>query len=124
MISNLHIMLSVSDSYLPHAAATIASIVENCCGVRLISHIATDGLSSENEKYLSLFQKDYCEIELLDITPYLAILKDCPCGKWGVYPSMKPLAPMMFPSIDRLLYIDSDIIIIRDISDHISIDFV
>lgn len=44
------------------------------------------------------------------------------CGKWGIFPSLKLYAAELYPNVDKILYIDADMICLGSLKPIESVD--
>jgi UDP-glucose/galactose:(glucosyl)LPS alpha-1,2-glucosyl/galactosyltransferase len=103
------------DAYVPHLAATLASIAEN--GAKAPYFVISDGISGVNARKLSRFCASLgMEFTLIDgASEPINSLKTC--GHVTRASWLKVFAPNMLPAeIKRMLFLDCDLIAIADVS--------
>lgn len=119
----MHLLFATNDAYIPHVSTTLASIFENNKNVKFVVHVMATDISEINYHKLSQFINGYnhtLDIKLIkpeDLEIDLSI-----CGKWGIFPSLKLYAADLYPNIDRILYIDADMICLNSLNDIEKID--
>lgn len=113
----IEIGLCTDDRYIMPAGVCITSIFESNKKFQIRIHLLTDGLSVENIQRLKKLEKDYgqtIEIHVIDST-----LFDCfpTIGQYNKSIYYRYLLPMVLDSsINKVLYLDSDIIVVNEIS--------
>lgn len=113
----MHILFSTNDAYVPHVATTLASIFENNKDINFVVHVLATDISEENSRKLKCFVEDYrqqLDIKIIrqgDLDIDLAV-----CGKWGIFPSLKLYAADLYSDVDKMLYIDADMICLGSLS--------
>lgn len=107
----MHILLITNDLYVPHVAATLASVFENNMDMKFDVHILATDVSDESTRKLRLFIEEYGNtLDLRNVNPVDLDIDLSVCGKWGIFPSMKLYSADFFPNVDKLLYLDADMI--------------
>lgn len=106
----MHLLFTSNNEYIPHVATTLASIFENNVEFDFFVHILVTDISDNNRSKLEYFIKRYGhQLDIKLINSNLDIDLSV-CGKWGIFPSLKLYAADLFPDIDRILYLDADMI--------------
>lgn len=124
-MKNINLFYAVDDNYVPFLAVTIRSMLENASkDYNYNIKILYTSLSKENmEKVTKEFDGE-AEIDFIDVRAELAeIKKSIPVRDYfsdATYYRM--FIPMMFPELDKALYVDSDTIVVGDISELYNID--
>lgn len=109
----MQLLFATNDAYVPHVATTLASIFENNRDMSFVVHVMATDISADNESKLSEFVASYnntLDIKIVDQNTLDIDLSVC--GKWGIFPSLKLYAADFYPDVDRLLYVDADMICI------------
>lgn len=107
----MHLLYITNDSYVPHVAATICSVFENNREMHFDVHIIGTDVTEENEARLRKFVEGYGHgFQIIKPNPDELEIDLGVCGKWGIYPSLKLYAADFFPDVDRMLYMDADMI--------------
>lgn len=119
----MHLLFSANNAYIPHVATTLASIFEHNKDIPFIVHIITTGISPANEQKLQKFINDYHQsLDIKVINPNQLKIDLSICGKWGIFPSLKLYADILFPDVDKILYIDADMICVGSLKNIENID--
>ena len=116
----IDICFSCDDKYVQHLAVTIASILYNAKGDEYHFHILDGGISRKNKKRI----EDLRSIKGFDVE-FMPVnydeFKDCPITGYVDYIS-KPTyfrfkIPSMLKDVDKVLYLDCDIVVLKDIAE-------
>lgn len=124
-----HIVLISDDNYVLPTAVCIQSIIDNALDntENFVIHVCTMGLTKENTKKLLALSKSACEIRI-DVFDKEKDALDLKIGKITQKTHVSPSALIKFElanhffTIDKLLYLDSDIIIKAPINKLFTID--
>lgn len=113
MTDMMHLLFISNDSYIPHVATALASIFENNKEMRFAIHLLVTDISEEKRLKLTNFVAGYqSTLDIREVRPEQLEIDLSVCGKWGIFPSLKLYAGDFFPDVDRLLYMDADMICI------------
>ena len=114
----IHIALGTDDNYCKYAGCCIASILLSAQKEeRLCFYVVDNGISEENKARLVKLQtlRDH---ELIFLKPEMERLQDLPqCSYLGLSTYLRLLLPELLPDLDRLLYLDCDMIVTRPLSE-------
>lgn len=117
----MDLLYITNDNYIPHVAAAICSVFENNKDIPFSIHVLSTDVTAENIKKLRVFVEQYNHtLEVITISPKNIPVNLTVCGKWGIFPSLKLFAVDYFPNVERILYMDADMICmgsIREIKD-------
>ena len=110
----MNIICCTSNEYSPYLGTMLISLFTNNKG-KIIVNIFSDNIDSNNKSKFEILARQYNqEINIYNITKEeLGI--NAP-GSWGIYPYLKLYAPVILKGIDKAIYIDTDMIILRDIT--------
>ena len=127
--SAIHVALAIYDpsgKYSQHAGVVITSIFENTQSPVVIHLIHDDTLTQDNrEKFLRTVQKYSQEIEFVNIEKYKSQLTD-ELRKFAERWTIGTLYRLFIPEVldlDKVIYLDSDILVNLDIKNFWDIDF-
>jgi lipopolysaccharide biosynthesis glycosyltransferase len=112
----MDIVFCIDDNFVQHCGVTIISVCENNKDEDITFHILTEGLSHKHKKQLEQIANSY-NSKLIFWAVDKTILKDCPVyGSWTLSTYYRILLPVILPSnISKVLYLDSDIIVRKNI---------
>lgn len=111
----MEILCCTSNEYAPHAGVMLASLFENNKELNFNVYIFTTGFNDENIENMKLLSLKYNQ----EITIKCFSVDDIgfvPPGNWGIYPYLKLYAAEILTDVDRILYIDTDMIILSSIA--------
>lgn len=119
MKTEIPIFFAVDDAYIPFLAVTIQSLSEkiNKANVYYLRILYTN-ITEENQKEIMKYQNDNIRIEFVNVSKSLEKLE----GKLLIrdYYSnatyYRILIPNLYPEYEKVLYLDSDIVILDDIA--------
>ncbi|WP_242386303.1 glycosyltransferase family 8 protein [Phocaeicola sartorii] len=119
-----HIVCCTDDNYAPYCGTMIFSLLANSKGKYCI-HILIESLNKENiEKlsFIALFHDTVIEFHEVDIAKleHVKFRKKKPLSKAAYYRIL--LASTLDESIDKVLYLDCDMIILKDVSYFFDLD--
>lgn len=125
-MERLNICFSADDNYARHLGTAIASILHNGEAENNYNFYVLDGgIADENKQKLIELKKikDF-NIEFYKINP--DDFKNCPLNRYYVSLSTfyRFKIPSLLPySLDRVLYLDCDIVVMKDLNEMFSTDF-
>ena len=120
----LPVVLSADNNYAQHMAVTIASLLYNLSGQCSVHFYILDGGLSEgnkqkieNLKVIKHFTIEYIKINIDELGVY-----ECNLPHLSVASYFRLKLPSILPNLDKVLYLDSDIVVNGDISPIFSIN--
>jgi lipopolysaccharide biosynthesis glycosyltransferase len=123
-MKNIHIYLSADDNYSPYLGVTLCSIFENKKSTYNINvHIIDGGILDTNKNKLNVLEQKYgFKIEYIKID--LEKFKDFPVrGHMSIATYYRIiLAEIVENNIDKIIYLDCDIVVLGDIINLYNID--
>lgn len=120
----INVLISVNHSYLPHAQVMLKSLISNTkekVSVYLLNH----ELGEEDVSWLDAWvQSQKCALHAIDVSQTdLDGLPTCP-GQFSIEMYYRIIAQYILPAhLDRVLWLDSDIVILKDLSSFYHQDF-
>ena len=117
------IFFTIDDGYAPYLGVAIKSLIENASkDYRYRIHIIQEGLTDKYKGYLADMATDDCEIEFCEMRKELDIGSDFDGHKlradyFTLTIYYRLFIPEMFPEYDKVIYIDSDVVVPGDISE-------
>lgn len=113
------IFFAVDDGYCPFLAVAIQSLIDNSSAENtyLIKVLNTD-ISEENKEKIGKYKHDNVDIEFVDLTNYIEKVKDKLYTRdyYSKTTYFRLFLPNLYPQYDKVLYLDSDIVILDDIA--------
>ena len=119
-MEKIHIACACDNKYVPHCGALIMSIFENNKANKIDINIVTDGFSDENIEKLRQVERYYHQrINIVKID--ISKLSNFPIDKsFNGYINLSTyyrlLLPDLFPDYNKILYLDCDIIVRKNLS--------
>lgn len=125
----IHVALAVYDpkgTYSQHAGVTITSIFENTKSKVMIHILHDDTLTEDNrKKFIRTAEKYNQPIEFNDITVYrnkIGSRLEKISEKWTIGTLFRMFVPEALSSVDKVIYLDCDIVVNLDILELWNID--
>lgn len=117
-MNHIHLCLACDDNYAKHCAVTVASIIKNVSTNNFLHfYIMSSSLSSANKRKIQKSLSGYSDITFLDIDE--TTFANCPIRSdfhLTVETYFRLKIASLFPNLDKILYLDSDIVVLGDIS--------
>lgn len=125
MNMTLDIVCNVDNNYAQHCAAMLCSLFDNNSNHDIHAHVLTHGLSDGNMKVIQLLANRYNKkvtFHNIDeaILDGVQFRKNRPLTKAAYYRIL--LSSVIDATIDKILYLDCDIIVLGDISELFNIE--
>ncbi|MGN0400713.1 MAG: glycosyltransferase family 8 protein [Acetatifactor sp.] len=119
------IFFAVDDGYCPFLAVAIQSLIDNSSeeNTYLIKVLHTD-ISDENKKKIAKYERPNVDIEFVNLSYYIQKVKDKLYTRdyYSITTYFRLFLPNLYPQYDKVLYLDSDIVILDDIAKLYNID--
>jgi lipopolysaccharide biosynthesis glycosyltransferase len=121
MKNNISLFVSSDEKYAPFVASLIASVCGNTTSF-IDFYILSDAISEQNKKKIYTLQQQFncCRIEFINLD--MRVFSEFESGgKYGennyitLSTYARYLIPELKPDIDRAIFLDPDIIVLRDI---------
>lgn len=121
----MNVVINVDNNYMQHAMATLCSLYENNKEHKIILHVLQNGLTAKSRAYLDGLANRYgnavCYYDMDDsLLEGVQYRKNRPLSPAAYYRLL--LAETLPAELDKVLYIDCDMIILRDISEIFDIE--
>lgn len=116
----ISIAVAADNNYAPYLSSLIQSILENTCKSDAIDFfVMSKDLTRRNQSFLRHQVEDASStITFIDLTSMLDALKDIELTDWFTVEILfRLLLPDLLPNIDKILYLDSDMIVLGDATD-------
>ena len=120
-----NILCATDDNYVPYCGIMLTSLFENNKELNFCIYILVEQLSNKSKNEFATLAKEYSQrIEIIIVDSEK--LKDCPIRPGdhvSIVTYYRLLAPVLLPSdIDKILYLDCDMIINSDITNLYNVD--
>ncbi len=119
------IFFTVDDVYIPFLAVALQSLIDNASDKNYYSiKILYTNISEENQAKINKYQKENVDIEFVDLNYYINKVKDKLYTRdyYSATTYFRLFIPDLYPQYDKVLYLDSDIVVLSDIADLYNID--
>ena len=114
------IFFAVDNGYIPFLAVALQSLTEHASEkyYYLIKVLYTD-ISEENQEKIKKYNKENVNIEFVDLNYYIEKVKDKLYTRdyYSKTTYFRLFLPELYPQFDKVLYLDSDIVILADVAD-------
>lgn len=122
---NIPIFFAVDDKYIPFLAVALQSLIENssennCYSIKILY----TNISEENQNKVLKYERKNVNIEFVDLNYYIDKIKDKLYTRdyYSKTTYFRLFIPELYPQYDKVLYLDSDIVILADIADLYNVD--
>ena len=117
------VVFSANNSYVPYLGVCIHSLIKtsNIQYIYEINILHSD-LSEINQKRLLSLQTKHISINIINIQPYVSNFKFYVHQYFTQETYYRLFIPQIFPEYDKVLYLDSDIIITHDVAELFATD--
>lgn len=113
------IFFAIDDAYTPFLAVALQSLVDNASkDYQYLIKILHTNVQEEHMKQIKKYESKNVSIEFVDLTYYIGKVKDKLYTR-DYYTNttyFRLFLPELYPQYDKVLYLDSDIIVLGDIS--------
>ncbi len=123
MSNRLNICLSSDNNYVQHMAVTIQSLIDNHLNNELFIYVLDTDISEENKTKILSLKRDNVQIIFKKINEDL--FKDYNFSEKSHFTSAifnRFKIPEFFSNLDRVLYMDVDIVVMQNLSDFYNMD--
>jgi lipopolysaccharide biosynthesis glycosyltransferase len=124
--SIITIVLSTDDDYIPYLSVCIESIIANTTSQNNYDiSILDGGVSDLNKKYICSLSIKNVQIVFVDVSKYINSDNEnifTTTLHFSVATYYRFFLPNLFKNVDKLLYLDCDMVVLRDISELYCID--
>ena len=121
----LPIFFAVDDGYMPFLAVTLQSLVDNSSQeyYYLIKILYTN-ISEENKEKIKKYERENVNIEFVDLNYYIGTIKDKLYTRdyYSKTTYFRLFIPNLYPQYNKALYLDCDIVLLRDVAELFNID--
>ena len=116
---NIPIVFSIDDKYACYLCVCLFSLLKNASPDFNYDILILDGnISPYHKKYLSEFERENVSVRFIDVEPYLAGIDRklfYLCSTHTISTYLRIFLPQILPDYQKILYLDPDTIILKDI---------
>lgn len=109
----------MDNGYCPFLAVAIQSLIDNSSADnRYLIKILNTDISNENKRRIAKYERSNVDIEFVDLNYYIQKIKDKLYTRdyYSKTTYFRLFLPNLYPQYDKVLYLDSDIVILDDIA--------
>ena len=124
-LKEIPIFFTVDDKYAPFLAVALESIVDHVSDENMyIINIMTTAMNEENRIKINKYERNNIKIFYYDVTDLANNIKDKLYTRdyYSISTYFRLFIPNMFKQYDKVLYLDSDIVVLDDIANLYNID--
>ena len=121
----LPIFFAVDDKYIPFLAVTLRSLIDNSNPkFNYMIKILYVNISKESQKKIKKYEKDNINIEFVDLKYYMNKIREKLYVRdyYTKTTYFRLFIPELYPQYNKAIYLDSDMVVLHDISDLYNID--
>ena len=121
----LPIFFAVDDGYMPFLAVTLQSLIENSSiEYYYLIKILYTNISENNKEKIKKYERENVNIEFVDLNYYIGTIKDKLYTRdyYSKTTYFRLFIPNLYPQYDKVLYLDCDIVLLRDVAELFNID--
>ena len=115
------IFFATDDSYIPFLAVSLQSLVDNSSKENnyIIRILYTTSISEENKRKIKKYERENVSIEFVDLNEYVEEIKEKLFTRdyYSKTTYYRLFIPTLYPQYDKILYLDSDIVLLSDVAD-------
>ena len=119
-LKEIPIFFAVDDGYLPFLAVTLQSLIENASkNYNYAIKVLYTNVSEENKNKILKYESENVNIEFVDLNYYLEEIQDKLHTRdyYTKTTYYRLFIPTIYTQYDKILYLDSDIVVLGDISE-------
>ena len=121
----LPIFFAVDDGYIPFLAVSLESLIANSSKEHFyLIKILYTNISAENIDKIKKYERENISIEFVDLNYYIEKIKDKLYTRdyYSKTTYFRLFIPNLYPQYDKALYLDSDIVLLKDVYELYNID--
>ena len=119
------VFFAVDDGYCPFLAVALQSLIDNSSETNTYSvKVLNTDISDENKRRIAKYERKNVDIEFVDLNYYIKKIKDKLYTRdyYSKNTYFRLFIPNLYPQYDKVLYLDSDIVILDDIANLYNFD--
>ncbi len=114
------IFFAIDDWYIPFFAVALQSLMDNASkDYNYLIKVLHTNIQKEHQKQIKKYESENVNIEFVDLSYYIEKVKDKLYTRdyYSNTTYFRLFLPELYPQYDKVLYLDSDIIVLGDISE-------
>ena len=119
-LNTFHVAFASNDAYVPYLAVTLQSLLSyqvQVEGREWHVHVLTDGVSEGNIRMLEEIVGNRADFQLEVHVVSTSSFSELPDVGYSIYTYLRFLLPTVLSSVERVLYLDVDLLVHADISE-------
>lgn len=124
-LENIPVFFTIDDGYTPFLAVALQSLIENASkNYNYCIKVLHTNVCEEHKKQIKKYECENVNIEFVDLSYYIEKVKDKLYTR-DYYTNttyFRLFLPELYPQYDKVVYLDSDIIVVGDISELYNVD--
>ena len=119
------IFFATDDNYMPYLDVALTSLVEHTTNENMYKiYVLNTGLSTEYKNMMKRLEKDNVEITFYDMSFYIDGIKEKlkSVMHFGLATYYRLFIQSLFPQYTKVLYLDCDIVVLKDVAELYSFD--
>lgn len=125
-MKNIPIFFSCDNNYIPFLGVTINSIIKNISKDNNYDmYVLTSKISDKNVEDIKKFERDNVTINFVDVAPMITDISSKLDEVRDYYTQAifyRLFIPKLFPNLKKAIYLDCDIVVLKDIAEFYDID--
>lgn len=117
--NEIPIFFAVDDEYIPFLSVAIKSLVDNASDKnKYVIRVLCTNVNEENKNNIKKYEKNNISIDFVDLTHYIKTIENKLYTRdyFSLTTYFRLFLPELYPQYDKVLYLDSDIVILDDIA--------
>ncbi len=113
------IFFTIDDRYIPFLAVTLQSLIAHASkNVKYLINILYTDISEENKEKIKKYEKSNVSIEFIDLSEYMQEIQEKLYIRdyYSKTTYFRLFIPDLFPQLDKAIYLDSDVVVLKDIA--------
>lgn len=119
-LKEIPIFFAIDDQYIPFLAVALKSLIDNANkDYKYLIKVLHTNVQEEHMKQIEKYESENVDIEFVDLSYYIGKIQDKLYTR-DYYTNttyFRLFLPELYPQYDKVLYLDSDIIVLGDISE-------
>ena len=117
-MNTIHICIAADRNYKLPLSVLLDSVLKNSCKHACVAHVLFDGLSDKYRKQLhKKYKNTNLSLDFIDMSGYVFDFHGLDMQHWTKTIFYRIMIPEIFQSLDRILYIDCDTLVLNDLSE-------
>lgn len=124
-LNTIPVFFAVDDGYIPFLSVTIESLIDHASDNNMYEiRVLYTNISKENIEKIKKYNRENICVEFVDLSSYIENVKDKLHTRdyYTQTTYFRLFLPDLYPEYKKVLYLDSDITILRDVADLYNLD--